>query len=82
LEELIKSARRKTVGAKQTLKALEKGEALHVFIATDAEEKVTRPVLAICENSGINPHYVETMHQLGKLCGIKVKAAVAAITEE
>ncbi|MBM4235404.1 MAG: 50S ribosomal protein L7Ae-like protein [Firmicutes bacterium] len=82
MEELIKSARRKTVGAKQTLKALEKGEALHVFIATDAEEKVTRPVLAICENSGIKPHYVETMHQLGKLCGIKVKAAVAAITEE
>lgn len=82
MEELIKSARRKTVGAKQTLKALEKGEALHVFIATDAEEKVTRPVLAICETSGINPHYVETMHQLGKLCGIKVKAAVAAITEE
>ena len=82
MEELIKSARRKTVGAKQTLKALEKGEALHVFIATDAEEKVTRPVLAICENNGIKPHYVETMHQLGKLCGIKVKAAVAAITEE
>lgn len=82
MEELIKSARRKTVGAKQTLKALEKGEALHVFIATDAEEKVTRPVLAICENSGISPHYVETMQQLGKLCGIKVKAAVAAITEE
>jgi len=82
LEELIKSARRKVVGAKQTLKALEKGEALHEFIATDAEEKVTRPVLAICETNGINPHYVETMYQLGKLCGIKVKAAVAAITEE
>jgi large subunit ribosomal protein L7A len=82
LEELIRSARRKVVGAKQTLKALEKGEALHVYVATDAEEKVTRPVLAICENNGINPHYVETMQQLGKLCGIKVKAAVAAITEE
>jgi large subunit ribosomal protein L7A len=82
LEELIRSARRKVVGAKQTLKALEKGEALYVYVATDAEEKVIRPVLAICENSGINPHYVETMQQLGKLCGIKVKAAVAAITEE
>jgi large subunit ribosomal protein L7A len=82
LEELIKSARCKVVGAKQTLKALEKGEALHVFVAADAEEKVTRPVLAICETCGINPHYVETMQQLGKLCGIKVKAAVAAITEE
>ncbi len=79
---MISSARQKVVGAKQTLKALEKGEALHVFIAADAEEKVTRPVLTVCDTSGIKPHYVETMQQLGKMCGIKVKAAVAAITEE
>jgi len=82
LEELISSARQKVVGAKQTLKVIEKGEALHVFVAADAEEKVTRPVIASCETNGIKPHYVDTMHQLGKLCGIKVKAAVAAITEE
>lgn len=82
MEELISNAHRKVVGAKQTLKALEKREALYVFIARDAEEKVTHPVLAICETNGIEPHYVETMQQLGKLCGIKVKAAVAAITEE
>ena len=82
MEELISSARQKVVGAKQTIKALEKGEALHVFVAADAEDKVTRPVLQICETNGIKPHYVDTMQQLGKMCGIKVKAAVAAITEE
>lgn len=82
MEALIGSARRKVVGAKQTIKALEKGEALHVFVAGDAEDNVVRPVLAICAANGIKPHYVETMQQLGKLCGIKVKAAVAAITEE
>jgi large subunit ribosomal protein L7A len=82
LEELISSARQKVVGAKQTIKALEKGEALHVFVAVDADERVTQPVLAICAINGIKPHYVDTMLQLGKMCGIKVKAAVAAITEE
>jgi large subunit ribosomal protein L7A len=82
LEELISNARSKVVGAKQTLKAIEKGEALHVFVAEDAEDKVVKPVLAVCEIKGIEPHYIETMLKLGKMCGIKVKAAVAAIIEE
>lgn len=70
------------VGSKQTLKALEKGEAQLVFIARDAEDKVTGPVLQICQTDGIEFYYVETMFKLGKMCGIKVKAAVAAITEQ
>ncbi len=81
LEELLNNARRKVVGTKQTLKALEKGEVRIVFIARDAEEKVIRPVLLMCEASTIEPQYVDSMVQLGRMCGIKVKAAVAAITE-
>jgi large subunit ribosomal protein L7A len=82
LEDLISSSRHKVVGAKQTMKALEKGEALHVFIAEDAEDKVIKPVLLVCEEKGIKPQYIESMLKLGKICGIKVKAAVAAIIEE
>jgi large subunit ribosomal protein L7A len=82
LDELISNARRKVVGTKQTIKALENGEAIFVFIARDAEDKVTQPVLALCESCNIEPQYVESMAQLGKMCGIKVKAAVAAITEK
>ncbi len=81
MEEMINSARHKVVGMKQTVKALEKGEAVRVFIARDAEEKVTRPVVSLCEANNLEPLYVETMHQLGRLFGIKVKAAVAAITD-
>ncbi len=73
------NSRNKVVGTKQTIKALENGEAQKVFIAKDAEEKVARPVASLCEESNIEPYYVESMLQLGKLCGIKVKAAVAAI---
>jgi len=81
LEELINSARHKVVGTKQTIKALENGEVEKVFIARDAEERIIRPVVSLCEENNIEPLYVETMSQLGKLCGIKVKAATAAIKE-
>ncbi len=82
MEDLLKKARVKVVGTKQTLKSLEKGEVIHLFIARDAEDKIVRPVLAVCEEKSIEPLYVESMLQLGKVCGSKVKAAVAAITEE
>lgn len=82
MEELLKNARRKVVGTKQTIKALENGEARQIFIARDAEETITGPVLILCQAESIEPQYVETMMQLGKMCGIKVKAAVAAIIEE
>jgi large subunit ribosomal protein L7A len=81
VEELIKKAERKVVGTKQTLKALEKGEVSTVIIARDAEDKVIRPVLSLCEANNIEIHYVDSMVQLGRMCGIKVKAAVVAITE-
>ncbi|MGM0652638.1 MAG: ribosomal L7Ae/L30e/S12e/Gadd45 family protein [Bacillota bacterium] len=81
LEEMLSNSGNKVVGTKQTIKALEKNEAQKVFIARDAEEKVTRPVISLCEESNIEVYYIESMEQLGKLCGIKVKAAVAAIKE-
>ena len=81
MEDQLSKARRKVVGTKETIKALEKGEALRVYIAGDADERVIRPVVSLCEAKNIEPQYVETMSELGKMCGIKVKAATAAITE-
>ncbi len=81
-EDLINSSRHKVVGTKQTLKALEKGEAQRVFVAGDAEDKVIRPVVSACEAKGIDLHRVDSMARLGKMFGIKVKAATAAILEE
>ncbi|MDY6826458.1 MAG: ribosomal L7Ae/L30e/S12e/Gadd45 family protein [Bacillota bacterium] len=81
MEDLLSNARQKVVGTKQTIKALEKGAVSHVFIARDAEDRVVQPILALCEDRKIEPYYVDTMNELGKMCGIKVKAAAAAITE-
>jgi len=81
-EDLINRSRHKVVGTKQTMKALENGEAGTVFVAGDAENKVIKPVISACENNGVELHYVDSMARLGKIFGIKVKAAAAAILKE
>lgn len=79
--ERLKQCRRRVVGTKETLKAVEKSEARVVFIARDADEKVTRPVTDLCRDRGVEIQGVESMRELGKWCGIKIGAATAAIIE-
>ncbi len=67
----------KIVGIKQTVKAVEKGEAKVVFIARDADERVVGKIVELCKKDDIQITYVETMKQLGKACNIDVGAAVA-----
>ena len=70
---------RKTIGTKQTLKAIEKGIAEIVFIAKDAESKVTTPLVDLCNQKNVPIYYVDTMEELGKACKIDVSAAAAAV---
>ena len=79
--EQLKQCRRRVVGTKETLKAVEKNEAQLVFIARDADEKVTRAVVELCRDRGVEIRNVESMQELGKWCGIKIGAATAAIIE-
>ncbi|MGB9716164.1 MAG: ribosomal L7Ae/L30e/S12e/Gadd45 family protein [Thermodesulfovibrionales bacterium] len=69
---------KRVVGAKQTLKALNNCNVQQVYIAKDAEEHVTQRIKEFCENNSIKIIYIDTMEQLGVMCGIDVKAAVAA----
>ena len=81
LVDQVSGARRKVVGTKQTLKALEKGEAVLVLLAEDADAKISAPVAELAAAKGVKVSYIGTMSELGKMCGIKVKAAAAAIIE-
>jgi large subunit ribosomal protein L7A len=81
LEE-IKKARVFVVGFRQTMKALENNSAQVVYVAGDAEERVTSLVLQLCKEKGIQVYHVDTMSELGKASNIKVGAAVAAIIEK
>lgn len=77
----LTNARQKSVGAKQTIKAIDKGDALVVYIASDAEQHVTEPIIKRCAAKGIQIVKVDNMKNLGKACKIDVRCAVAAITE-
>ncbi len=78
----IRLAKKRTIGANQTTKALQQAAAKCVFVAKDAESRVTNPILALAQEKGVPVEWVDTMKQLGKACGIEVGAATAAIIEE
>lgn len=80
-EERLLSSGKKTVGAKQTLKAIERGQAKAVFVAEDADRFVIEPILQLCSQKGIPIVQVDTMQSLGKACRIEVGCAVAAVLE-
>ncbi|MFY9113721.1 MAG: ribosomal L7Ae/L30e/S12e/Gadd45 family protein [Dethiobacteria bacterium] len=77
--EDLKAAHKKVVGAKQTLKCIEKGEAKAVFIAEDAEERVVAPLINLCKEKEIAWGYAGSMIELGRACEIKVGAAAVVI---
>ncbi len=77
--EAMKTAEHKVVGVKQTTKALKNGKALLVFVAGDAEERMTAPLREACEEHKVECLTAESMQALGKACGIHAGAAAAAI---
>lgn len=67
------------VGMKETERAIEKREASAVFIASDCDERISAPVLSACQASDIPAIQEFTKKEIGRACGIKVKAAAAAV---
>ncbi|MBQ9280299.1 MAG: ribosomal L7Ae/L30e/S12e/Gadd45 family protein [Clostridia bacterium] len=68
----------KYVGVKQVMKAVSEGIAKTVYVGDNAEQHILSPLIALCEEKGIEVKHVRTMEELGKLAGIDVKAAAAA----
>lgn len=69
----------KIVGAKQVKRALDTSSVVAVYIADDAEKKVTNEIVELCKEKQIQIIHVDTMENLGKACGIEINAAVAAL---
>ena len=79
--ESLKDAVR-VIGVKQVTKAVQKGQAEAVFLADDADGRVTEPLLHLAEEMGVSVVHVPTMQELGKACSIEVGAAAAAVLME
>lgn len=69
----------RVVGVKQTKRAINDGKAACVYLAGDADPRVTAPVEALCAEKGIPVEQVAQMKELGSACGIAVGSAVAAL---
>jgi large subunit ribosomal protein L7A len=61
----LKETPNKTIGTRQTLKALENDQAEAVFLAMDAEERVISGIKELCLKKGIKTIFVATMKELG-----------------
>jgi len=78
----LQAAKEKSIGSKQTVKALKRDLAKLVYVADDADRHVAEPVIRICEEKKVPIVKVDSMRNLGKACGIKVECAAVAIIEE
>jgi len=77
--EALENAERRVVGAKQVIRALEEGRVSEAYVAKDADLTLTQRVVDRCYRANIPCREVPTMSELGKMCGIDVKAAAAAL---
>lgn len=69
----------KVVGVKQTVKALKNSTVKTLYVSNDADESLIKPLIELAEENSIDIIRVDTMKELGKLCGIDVSAATAAL---
>ena len=79
--ERLRIATQRAIGTNQTTKAVNRGHARVVYVAQDADRRVTEPVLLAARERGVEVVEVDSMTALGRACGIAVGAAVAAILE-
>jgi len=79
LSELKTGSR--VVGAKQAKRAISDGRAVQVFLASDADPRVTKPLETLCKEKNIPVETTCTMSELGAACSIAVGSAVAARTK-
>lgn len=71
----------KVVGTKQTAKVLEQKQASVVYIAKDADPRVTQKIRELADEQGIPIVMVDTMKLLGESCQVEVRTATAAIVK-
>lgn len=82
MHDELKNAENKVVGLKQLLRELEADTVACVYIAGDAEEHVREKITEAIGAKEIHVVFVDTMEELGGVCGIDVSAACAAILKQ
>jgi large subunit ribosomal protein L7A len=80
--EKVNQAKKVSIGTKKATRMVELGKVTEVFVAKDADPRMTMKMVNLCNKMGVQVTYVDSMKLLGKACGIEVGAAVAAVVSE
>ncbi len=67
------------VGTKQTIKALMHQEVALIYVAEDADAKLTEEVIRIAKENDVDCKIVDSKKRLGQACGIDVAATTVAV---
>lgn len=78
-EKLTQVQPKMVVGIKQVLKAIKNEVASEVYIATDADIRLTDPVVEFAKEANISVYRVDSMKKLGAACGIEVGTSAVAV---
>ncbi len=62
----------KHVGEKQVLKSIHENRIKKVYIAKDADRKITEEIITLCKEKTLPIVFVDTMTELGKMAEIDV----------
>jgi len=73
---------KKTVGVKQSKRAIKENNARMAYIAADAEESLVGELTDLCAEHGVPAEFVPRMDELGRACGIDVSAAVVVVLKD
>ena len=65
-----------------TAKALKNNLGSKLYVAKDADMRLLEPILKIAADKSLEIEEIDTMKELGVLCGIDVSAATALIIKE
>lgn len=81
LDDYLRKSKKK-IGLKECCRAVESGKAAKAYVASDAEEKVIRNIIELCNSKTVEVVYVDTMINLGKASGIDVGASVVVVLKD
>lgn len=69
----------KVVGSKQAKRFLIKDAISVLYVAKDAEKKITDELVQMANDKSVEVVFIDSMKELGEACGIDVSAATVAI---
>ena len=74
----LENAAKRVVGVKQVRRAMADGRTMCLFMARDADSQILAPLKRLAAEQNVEVRWVDTMRELGRVCGITVGATVAA----